>query len=571
MKVSTTSTSIESAADILIERKVASRIAARDRTLFAFENDPSAVRIARYSMGWTSLASDPPTPLSRIHDLVEEVRALDVDDVVLIGQGGSSQAAMALNNLAGSDRAFRFQAIDFVSPLRLAKRLEKLDPARAFFIVSSKSGTTVETLSMYRLLRRMVDDLIGREAAGGRFMAITEPGTPLARIAVDEGFHTVAYGPTTVGGRFSALSVVGLIPAALAGVDIDEIVSRAARAEAACSADAPENPAIQLAAFLYRNHLEGRDKFSFVTPQPSRVLGLWVEQLIAESLGKHGVGILPQIEVDWTLLEQEHMDRSAIVVFPEGDHEAAQAATRISRALPTFSMELDGYLDLGAAFTVWEYATTMVAHLLGVEPFDQPDVSAAKRATEFVLSGTLLPTPALTLPDGTEVDFSKATCRRCTLGDEPADLAEAIGILIGSIVDGDYFALLSYVPFLAGRREPLERIRRAVAAGIGTVSCLEIGPRYLHSTGQLHKGGPGTGVFLILSGDEAVDFAVPESSFTLQQLKIAQARGDFAALSARERRVLHVHLPDIEPETIDAVADLVEAAVAQRAQAQLTD
>lgn len=571
MKVSSISTPITSAVETLIERKVASRIAERDRTLFAFENDPSAVRIARYSMGWTSLASDPPTPLARIHDLVDEVRALGVTDVVLIGQGGSSQAAMALKNLVGTDRGFRFQAIDFVSPLRLAKRLEKLDLARAFFIVSSKSGTTVETLSMYRLLRKMVDDFIGREAAGGRFMAITEPGTPLARIATEEGFHTVVHGSTTIGGRFSALSVVGLIPAAFAGVDIDGIVARAAVAEADCSEDTPGNPAIQLAAFLYQSHLEGRDKFSFVTPQPSRVLGLWVEQLIAESLGKHGVGILPQIEVDWDLLERDHLDRSAIAVYPEGDLETTRAVAAISRALPTFSMELDGYLDLGAAFTVWEYATVMIAHLLEIEPFDQPDVSAAKRATEFVLSGTLLPTPALTLPDGTEVDFSKAICRRCACGDEPADLAQAIGILIGSIVDGDYFALLSYVPFLAERREPLERIRRAVAAGIGTVSCLEIGPRYLHSTGQLHKGGPGTGVFLILSGDEAVDFAVPGSTFTLQQLKIAQARGDFAALSARERRVLHVHLPDIEPETIDAVADLVEAAVAERARTQLTD
>lgn len=571
MKVSSISAPITSAVETLIERKVASRIAERDRTLFAFENDPSAVRIARYSMGWTSLANDPPTPLPKIHELVEDVRTLGVTDVVLIGQGGSSQAAMALNNLAGTDRAFRFQAIDFISPLRLAKRLEKLDLGRAFFIVSSKSGTTIETLSMYRLLRKILDDLLGREEAGGRFMAITEPATPLARLAVDEGFRTIVYGPTTVGGRFSALSVVGLVPAAFAGVDIDEVVSRAARAEEACSADVPKNPAIRLAAFLFQNHLEGRDKFSLVTPQPSRVLGLWVEQLIAESLGKHGVGILPQIEVDWTLLERAHLDRTAIVVAPEGDPEATAAIERISRALPLLSMELDGYLDLGAAFTVWEYATAMVAHLLEVEPFDQPDVSAAKRATEFVLSGTLLPTPALTLPDGTEVDFSKAVCRRCSQGGEPADLAESIRILIGSIVDGDYFALLSYVPFLAERREPLERIRRAVAAGVGTVSCLEIGPRYLHSTGQLHKGGPGTGVFLILSGDEAIDFDVPGSAYTLQRLKIAQARGDFAALSSRERRVLHVHLPDIEPETIDAVADLVEAAVEARAQAQLTD
>lgn len=565
MDVSATHAPSTSLVDRIIGTRIASRISQADPTLYDFESDPCAVRNAAFSMGWVDLATAPPTPIEAIHELVARIPSDEITDVVLIGQGGSTQAAMALNNLAGTGRAFRFQAIDFVSPLRLAKRLEKLDISRALFIVSSKSGTTIEVMTTYRILRDQLDERIGREEAGGRFIAITDPGSPLARLAAAEGFLAVTPGEASVGGRFSALSVVGLLPAALAGVDIDELMRRARITEAVCGEDAPDNPAIRLAAFLWENLLEGRDKFSLITSQAGRVFGLWVEQLIAESLGKKGRGIIPQIEVDPSVLSSAPSDRTTIVFTSRSENEASSDDPIETPPLPTFHMALDDYLDLGSAFTIWMYAVAILAHLLEVDPFDQPDVAATKRATEFVLSGTLLPHPALVLDDGTEVDFSHAITSRCEYSEGPRDIAEAVSILIGSLVHGDYFAILSYVPFLAERREPMERIRHAVAAHTGVVSCLEIGPRYLHSTGQLHKGGPGNGVFLILSGDEQVDYDVPGCPYTLQQLKLSQARADFAALSAKGRRVLHIHLPDIDPARIAALAELVEAAARSRA------
>lgn len=550
MRIAHTPIPEDGAASRLIEIRAASRLASRDESLFGF--DLASTTDASVSMGWVDLASSPPYDVADIRACADAFVDEGVRDVILIGQGGSTQAAMVLTNLARKEDRPRIHTLDTVSPSAVASALDTVDPSRSLVIVASKSGTTVEVLSVYRVVRERFDAVMGPDAAGRRFVAITDRGSKLEKLARTEAFRSVLNGAPNVGGRFSALSVFGLFPAALAGVDIELLVARATAAEARCARDEIDNPALLLASFLHDALIDGRDKFSLVTPPDGRVFGLWVEQLVAESLGKSGVGILPNIEIDATLLRAAPVDRTVVVFRSKEDRRIADEAARLRDVLPVFEIVADDYHDLGAGFVMWEYATAMVAALMGVDPFDQPDVAQTKRAVEFVLSGALLAPPALRIDGGTTVDLKVGPGPALV----PSSLEEAVSHLVGSMRPGDYFSLLSFIPFDGRRREPLERIRHCVAEHLGIASCLEIGPRYLHSTGQLHKGGPDSGVFLILSGTESTDLAVPGASFSLGELQRAQARGDLAALSNRDRRVLHVHLPSIEGDGLSRFADL---------------
>lgn len=535
----------------------ASRLSKRDISLFDF--DLAAKMCASISLGWVDLASSPPTDPQVICMFVDELLAEGLDDVVLIGQGGSTQAAMVLTNLARTTSTPRFHTMDFVSPSKVAEVLDATDPARTLYVFASKSGTTTEPLAVYRVMRGKADEVLGREEAGRRFVAITDSGSPLERMARREGFRRILPGVADVGGRFSALSTFGLFPAVLVGTDIARLLERAALTESRCSEDSPDNPALMLAAFLHDALMAGRDKFSLLTPQPGRVFGLWVEQLIAESLGKDGVGILPNIEIDATLLKRAPEDRTVVTFRSENDTDVAQAAATLAQKLPVFELVFESSEDLGEAFVIWEYATAMVSLLMKINPFDQPDVAETKRAVEFVLSGALLAPPALTINGGITVDYGRALKKDAP----PKDLSDAIARLMRSARADDYFALLSFIPFSDGRRGPLEMIRHCVAENLGIAACLEIGPRYLHSTGQLHKGGPDNGLYLIVSAQEPIDLPVPGQMSTLGDLQSAQAHGDLAALSNRNRRVLHIHLPGYSPEEMEKFALLVCRVVEQ--------
>jgi glucose-6-phosphate isomerase len=306
------------------------------------------------------------------------------------------------------------------------------------------------------------------------------------------------------------------------------------------------------------------------------VFGLWVEQLIAESLGKDDRGILPNIEIDPLLIADQHATKSGardrcVIAFHFDDTDSTARATEtLAAQLPVLQLTLSDPLDLGAQFVIWEYATALLAHLMSVNPFNQPNVAETKRAVDFVLSGTLLLPPALSLENGMTVDYSP------TVGEgvsPPHNAFEALQMLFGSFAPGDYFALLSFVPFTGTRRASLEQMRSCVARAFGVASCLEIGPRYLHSTGQLYKGGPNNGIFLIISADDPVDLEIETSNGsagqerpsvlgagtakTLGTLLRAQARGDLAALSNHHRRALHVHLPNWDESTLEALAATV--------------
>lgn len=380
-------------------------------------------------------------------------------------------------------------------------------------------------------------------------------------------------GEPAVGGRYSALSVFGLVPAACVGINLGTLMDRARVAENACASDSIDNPAIVLASFLYDNLQRGRDKFSFLSPKRGRVLGLWIEQLVAESLGKEGQGILPNIEVDSLTLSDDPGDRTVIVYHTKTDlwderENFHKSLEFINPAIPQLDFTVETVYDLAEHFVMWEYAIAMVGYLMKVCPFDQPDVQVAKTEVLSILAdGAPDPTFVQEGIEGVsvgkvEVHVSKAL--------EPYmfrhTLDEAINALLESIKPGDFFSINAFLPFTGeGRREAMEEVRHSLSDRYGVASCLEIGPRYLHSTGQLHKGGPNEGVFLVISAEETRDIEVEDPrADSLGALAKAQALGDFSILSDRGRRCLHVHLPDNSAITLRALAKALRKGVAKQ-------
>ncbi len=548
-------------AKVLVKDCVASRLFAKDASLYDFSED--AFACAQEFMGWTDLASNPPFPLRDIQDFADSMIEQGLKTIVLIGQGGSTQAPMTITkyNKADSSRV-KFRIIDSDSPVRVREMLSAIDPHTTLFIISSKSGGTIEPRLVLRAVRDLLSDTMSEEEIVKRLVAITDPGSDLERQARDEGWAAIFPGEPTVGGRFSALTVFGLLPSALVGINLEEVIGTAVEAEVQCSEDAIDNPAIVLAAFLYDNYRNGRNKFSVLTQKRGRVLGLWIEQLVAESLGKEGQGILPNIEIDTLLLTKDPGDRSVITYQTKTDlwderRNFEMSLSYIDPAIPRQNYRIKSVVELAEHFILWEYAIAMCGYLMRVCPFDQPDVASAKAAVLQILEEGQ-PEPSFTQDfiDDLSMGEAEVTLAPCFNG--CSDVRSALRALFESIEPGDFFALNAFLPFTGeGRREALETIRHGVAHTCGVVSCLEVGPRYLHSTGQLHKGGPNCGVFLILSADELKDVPLKEEAESLGSLAKAQAAGDLMTLAARDRRCIHLHLPDNSGVTLRALAKVV--------------
>ncbi len=554
---------------VLVDGKVASRIKGKDSSLYAFSDE--AEQCAREYMGWATLASEPPCPIEEIQQFASEQLESGLTSVVLIGQGGSTQAPMTLTKYNKPDSTrVTFKTLDSVSPVRVRAILSECDLRTTLVIQSSKSGGTIEPTLVMKAVRQILAETLDEDEVVKHLIAITDPGSDLEKRALEEGWLRVFSGEPTVGGRYSALSVFGLVPAALVGMDVAALIESAAEAEKVCSDDSIDNPAANLAAFLFDNCQKGRDKFSFYTPKRGRVLGLWIEQLVAESLGKSGKGILPNIEVDSLVLSKDPGDRTVITYDTKTDlwddrQNFSHALEFLDPAIPRMNFKVFNVGDLAAHFVMWEYAIAMVGHLMQICPFDQPDVAAAKkevlrilaegpRDPEFVVKGIA------DVPIGdVEVHISEAV--RASMGEET--LESALRALFSSIAPGDYFSLNAFLPFTGeGRREAIEEMRHVIADRYTVPSCLEIGPRYLHSTGQLHKGGPNLGVFLILSAEEPRDIAIDdERASSLGELAKAQAMGDFSILSSRGRRCVHIHLPDNSAVSIRALVKAFKKAV----------
>lgn len=553
-------------AKTLVKDCVASRIFAKDASLYDFSDE--ARTCAENFMGWTNLASNPPCDVDEIMQFADDVVASGIDTVVLLGQGGSTQAPMTITKYNKLDKnRVTFKVLDSDSPVRFRKLRAFCKPEKTLFIVSSKSGGTIEPRMMLKAVTETFGADLG-DAFPQHLVAITDPGSALESMAVEQGWRKVFLGVPEVGGRFSALSVFGLVPAALVGINIHDLLHHAREAEARCAEDAIDNPAINLAAFLYDNYMQGRNKFSFLTPKRGRVLGLWIEQLVAESLGKHGEGILPNIEIDTLLLTNDPGDRSVIMYQTKTDlwdesRNFEMSLAYVDPAIPRQSYKIDRVEEVAEHFVMWEYATAMCGYLMKVCPFDQPDVQSTKTAVLGILADGI-PEPDYVETFVPEVDMGKIEVRQAPMFAQCKTLSETLFELFMSIEPGDYFAMNTFLPFSGeARREALEAIRHSAARHFGMVSCLEVGPRYLHSTGQLQKGGPNCGVFLVISADELKDISLPAGSEaeSLGTLAKAQAIGDAATLAERGRRVVSVHLPDNSGVTLRMLSEVTRKAI----------
>lgn len=555
----------------LLENHVPSRIAAKDASVFDYSDEVAEYAATR--LGWTTLASNPPIDPAEIAVIAQQARCEHLEAVVLIGQGGSTQASQTMTKLHSMEvpGEIPFRTMDSLSPVYVNHILGSSNPANTLYIVSSKSGSTLEPTVLSHVAWKYVCALIGSERAGKRFIAITDPGSELEQVARKNGWRAVLHGEPSVGGRYSALSVFGLLPLASVGINVEQALEDVIPTEKLCGSDSIENPALQLAGFLYENYCAGRDKFSLLMPASRQVFGLWVEQLVAESLGKNGMGILPNVEVDAGILSDHHTDRCAVLCNMNNDEAFEHAKACLHPDIPVFRLDIMDSGDMLEHFLIWEYATAFTGWLMQLNPFDQPDVESTKIATRQLLgkqgSGFEMPMDKQGRPAYVEFDQPEdayadkvyvSSSLMDTLPKDHAnvDVSLAMRVLFRSIKEGDYFSFNAFLPFRGiGRRETLERVRHRVADRLDACSCLEIGPRYLHSTGQLHKGGADNGVFLVVSSKEPYDIHVPHETFTLGNVEDAEALGDFSALASRGRRAVYVHLKDNDSEYLAKLAD----------------
>ncbi len=504
----------------LEQRNIVGRIWRKDHSVW--KPDPAEIT---NRLGWLDITASMREQSSALPSFAAEVRAAGFQHVVLLGMGGSSLGAEVLNQIFSSAAGYpRLIVLDSTLPARVRTVTEAIDPAHTLFLVSSKSGTTVEPNSLFQYFKDLVTSVVGEGDVGNNFVAITDPGTPLSQLAEQESFRRCFINPPDVGGRYSVLSYFGLVPAALIGVDTVTLLDRADHIRQECveSKSTNQNPGALLGAIMGTLARLGRDKLTLLTSPSVSSFGLWVEQLVAESTGKDNKGIVPVVGEPLLESVQYGDDRLFVCLRMSNDDnpviDAAVANIKTSQR-PLVVLEMEGRYDLGAEFFRWEFATAVAGAILGIHPFDQPDVQAAKQATEAVLR-------------------EYADSGKLPQAKETVSLAK----LLTKAGSGDYLAILAYLPQTPGVDNLMADLRRRITAKYGLATTLNYGPRYLHSTGQLHKGGPNTGLFLMVTADHEQDLPVPGSPYTFGVLADAQALGDFKALQSMGRRVARVHL-----------------------------
>ncbi|MCL6639906.1 MAG: ribose 5-phosphate isomerase B [Candidatus Rokubacteria bacterium] len=501
-----------------LERQdAAARLWKKDPTLWS--DAPAARTAIANRLGWLDAPAAMRAHVNDLRVFADEVQAEGVRDVVLLGMGGSSLAAEVLAaSLPPPPGRPALGVLDTTDPTAVRRTRERLDPARTLFLVSSKSGTTVEMIALYRFFRAEVERATG--TPGRHFVAITDPGTPLERLAAEGGFRRTFLNPPDVGGRFSALTLFGLVPAALIGADIAALLDRGAAMAEACGPGVPaaENPGLQLGAALGALAQAGRDKITFVISEPVAALGAWLEQLLTESTGKQGRGLVVVNDEPVGPAAAYGPDRVFVAITLGDDPAPACAVSPLEAAgHPVIRIGLGDRLDIGGEFFRWELATAVAGALLGVNPFDEPNVAAAKEATQAAL----------------------ATHReRGRLPDWPADSPDDLAAALAAARPGDYVALLAFVTPEPATTAAMTGLRRLIRDRTRLATTAGYGPRYLHSTGQLHKGGPPTAILVLLAGEDTEDVPIPGERYGFATLKMAQALGDLATLRAARRRAL---------------------------------
>jgi len=503
-----------------------------------WSTDPKVQQAIANRLGWMNAPVQMMPVLERVRAFAESVRRDGFTDVVLLGMGGSSLAPEVLRAIVGVQPGWPgLHVLDSTDPA--AVLAAHTPPPTTLYLLASKSGTTIEPNSLAAYFQHRLEQ-DGVASWPSHFVAITDEGTALAARARTEGFRDVFINPADIGGRFSAVSFFGLVPAALMGQDVTALVQWAAAMLAAAApenSDVSTNPAVGLGLLMGASARAGRDKLTLQMPPALAAFGLWVEQLVAESTGKQGVGIVP-ISKEPSEVAASGRDRT--VVRLDAGWLGDKTASPSTSDGPTATIVIPEPAALGAEFVRWEIATAIAGALLDVNPFDEPNVQQAKDATRVLLAEHrakgALPMPA---PDQTDdgVAFSLSIAARHRLGLEPADQ------FLKTAGPGDYLTVLAYLGPSVETDAALEDFRNAVALRVGLATSLGMGPRYLHSTGQLHKGGANTGVFVLVTATPSRDLDIPGEAFSFGTLELAQALGDFSSLDGAGRRALHVHLP----------------------------
>ena len=504
----------------LENREVPTRIWRQDYTVW--KPDPKEITDR---LGWLTVTDFMSERLDNLNAFAQDVKNKGVQHVVLLGMGGSSLGPEVLRSVFGITPGYpELIILDSTVPDWIISITNVIDPAHTLFLVSSKSGDTLETLTGYRYFRELVDKALGRETAGGCFVAITDSGSPLEGIARQEGFLRVFTNPPTIGGRYSVLSYFGMVPAALTGIDVPLLLNRAARFREIISAKIPiqENPGARLGAAIATLAEIGRDKLTLLTSPTLTHFGLWAEQLIAESLGKEGRGVIPIVGEPFITSNHYGNDRLFIELRLDGDSaSASDSAVEELRAAgnPVIQLSLSDRYDIGSEFYRWEYATAVAGAVMEVNPFDQPNVELSKDKTIEVL---------------------KAYTRTGAM--VPPETSSSLGGLLNQANPGDYLAILAYIKPTIEVEEALNRLRQRIMSQSRIATTVGYGPRFLHSTGQLHKGGPSTGLFLQLTTDFHEDINIPGSNYTFGELANAQSYADFQTLEELGCRTAKIHI-----------------------------
>lgn len=516
------SSAYSTALEAAVGNQLAQRIWQRDHTVW----NPAPTEISN-RLGWLDIAERMQPEAAALTLYARTLQAEGITHALLLGMGGSSLAPEVYSLLLGSEGVITLGVVDSTDPEYIEQFAATYDPTHTLYIVSTKSGGTVETLSLFKYFYNQAQASLGAHA-GRHFIAITDPGSSLATLAEAHKFRSTFLADPNIGGRYSALSHFGLVPAALLNLDLGRLLAQAQLAASSCQLPDASNPGLQLGVALATLAQAGRDKLTFFAPAALQPFGDWAEQLIAESTGKHGQGILPVVAEPLGTANDYGNDRVFVALGEQTSATTELIAQLQAAGQPVIELSWDDEYSLGAQYFLWEFATAVAGHALGIQPFDQPDVESAKvqgRAfvDEYTRTGTL--------PDGEQQPLSAAGLQ-AALADVPPN---------------GYIALQAYAAPNPALTDALQALRGRILHTQQAASTLGYGPRFLHSTGQLHKGDAGNGVFIQFvteppSANE--DLSIPDaagqaaSSLSFGVLKAAQALGDAAALRAAGRRVV---------------------------------
>ncbi|WP_298376965.1 bifunctional transaldolase/phosoglucose isomerase [uncultured Bradyrhizobium sp.] len=502
-------------------------------------------------LGWLTSAAS--ADVTDYEDFAKRVKGQNFTDAVVLGMGGSSLGPEVLAQTFPHKSGFpRLHVLDSTDPAQVRAMEEYVDIAKTLFIVSSKSGGTTEPNVMKDYFFDRVAKAIGKDKAGHRFIAVTDPGSSLQKVAIKQGFARIFYGDPAIGGRYSVLSPFGLVPAAAAGIDVRSLLGHTLAMVRSCGADVPpqENPGVQLGLAMGIAGLEGRDKVTIFASPEVADFGAWAEQLIAESTGKDGKGLIP---IEGETIGDAAVygnDRFFIDLRTEGEHDAAHEAKLAALEAaghPMVRIVMKSIDHIGQEFFRFEIATAVAGSILGINPFNQPDVEAAKIKTReltaaFEKTGSLPAEHPVVSADGVELYTDAQNAEELRKAGANGDLNSWIKAHLSRSGRGDYVALLAYIERDGDTIDAMQAMRLKVRDAKHLATCAEFGPRFLHSTGQAYKGGPDSGVFLQVTTDDSQDLAVPGQKASFGVIKAAQARGDFDVLTERGRRALRVHL-----------------------------